>query len=295
MTFKSTLFYGMTFLLGVSAAQADVGPLVTNADATIAVSGDDIAAEVSMMPPNVRMEILTKPDNVRRVSVNLLLRKALAKQGESMGLDKDGLVMKRLELAREKILAEARIQAADGESPGMDVLEKYARADYEANLESYRHPEQISTSHILIGKHRENGKALAEELLAKLKNGEIEFGKTAYQYSDDPGSKGKKGDLGFNAKGRMLPEFEEASWALKEKGDLSDVVETRFGWHIIRLDDHREAGTRPFEDVKEELIGKAGRKVVDNRRLLVTGPIEDSTKFNEEAIKAFAASHSAAP
>lgn len=275
-TMFSTLVYGEEVVF------------VSRADG-LTVSKADVEADIERLRADLRQNLLAKPENLRRVSLNLYLRKALAREAESLGMDKDPIIATRLRLARDKVLSDARIQLADGAPPDVEILEKQAQAEYNANPERYRHPEEVKISHILIGKYRADGRKLAEDLLEKIKSGKDVFEKVALKFSDDPGSKAKQGDLGYNPRGKMVKPFDDAAWALSRVGELSGVVETEFGWHILRLDDKRAAGIKPFAEVKEELVRNAGIRTVDGRRALVTGPIEQSAIFNESVIEAYSA------
>lgn len=122
-----------------------------------------------------------------------------------------------------------------------DELKDY----YDENKELYIEEENIRASHILV-----NNKKEAENILELLKQGE-EFAELAGIHSNDA-SKDQGGDLGFFGKGIMPPPFEEAAFAL-DVGDLSGVVESDHGFHIIKLTDKKEETKYSFEDVKEEI------------------------------------------
>jgi len=133
------------------------------------------------------------------------------------------------------------------------------KAYYEENIKQFQKPEAIHAKHILIAtgkdandpnKDQQQAKAKAQELLKKIKGG-ANFEELARQYSDCPSGK-NGGDLGVQAKGSLVPEFEKAAYALKP-GQTSDVVQTSFGYHIIKLVSHTDANTVKFEDAKEEI------------------------------------------
>jgi foldase protein PrsA len=121
-----------------------------------------------------------------------------------------------------------------------DVLQKY----FESNKASYGTPEQVKASHILLAT-----KAEADAVLAELKKG-ADFATLASQKSTDPGSKDNGGDLGFFGKGVMNPQFETAAFALK-KGEMSGVVQSPNGFHIILKTDIKPAVVPTFESVKD--------------------------------------------
>ena len=124
---------------------------------------------------------------------------------------------------------------------------------YQKNLATYQMPEQVRASHILFkteGKDDATVKKLAESVLARVKAGE-DFAKLAKQYSDD-GSKGNGGDLDFFGRGRMVKEFDEAAFSMKP-GQVSGLVKTEYGYHIIKVTDHKDANTRQLAEVKGTL------------------------------------------
>jgi peptidyl-prolyl cis-trans isomerase D len=119
-------------------------------------------------------------------------------------------------------------------------------AFYEDVKENYTTDETREASHILIEDEK-----LASEVLAKLKNGG-DFAKLAKEYSIDDSNSGSGGELGFFGKGVMVPEFEEAVFAM-QKDDLSDLIKTEFGYHIVKLTDILTGATKSFADVKNEV------------------------------------------
>lgn len=140
-----------------------------------------------------------------------------------------------------------------------DDLQTY----YDAHRDSYRVPEQIKVSHIWIksplpgedGKVDDKAMAAAqhraEDLLKQLKGG-AKFEDVAKKSSEDPGSANVGGSLGWIGKGQTTPEFEKAAYALS-KGQVSDVVKSSDGFHIIRLDDKHEARLKTVDEVKDQI------------------------------------------
>jgi peptidyl-prolyl cis-trans isomerase D len=143
-----------------------------------------------------------------------------------------------------------RVQVTDGE------VAEY----YELNKEErFTEPEQVRARHILVeveagasDERKAAARKKAEDLLAKVKAGR-DFAALARTSSDDPGSAAQGGDLGLFAHGRMTPAFESAAFALAP-GGVSDVVETPFGFHIIKVEEHRPGGLKPLESVRDEIL-----------------------------------------
>ncbi|MDD5010985.1 MAG: peptidylprolyl isomerase [Phycisphaerae bacterium] len=135
------------------------------------------------------------------------------------------------------------------------------KAYYNENITMFGEPEKVHTKHILImpakdsndpNQAKAQAKAKAEDLLKQLKAG-ADFNDLATQNSQCPSAK-DGGDLGESPKGSFVPEFEKAAYALKKPGDLSDIVETQFGYHIIQLVKHIDAETTSLEDAKAQII-----------------------------------------
>lgn len=146
----------------------------------------------------------------------------------------------------------------------IDVNDAAVQAYYDENTKDFETPEQVQASHILIKpiddpndpnetKAKAAAKAKAEQLLAQIKDG-ADFAELAQANSDCP-SASKGGDLGLFGHGQMVKPFDEAAFAL-QPGEMSDLVETKFGYHIIKVTDRKEARTRPFEEAKAEIFAQ---------------------------------------
>jgi len=137
-----------------------------------------------------------------------------------------------------------------------EVTDKEIRAYYDRNRESFRQPEQVRASHILIKADPgdEGKKAAARkkigEILEKVRQGQ-DFASLARTYSEDA-TGAKDGDLGYIRQGQVMKPFEEALFSLKT-GEVSGVVETRLGYHLIKAVDRKPEMTIPFENLKDQL------------------------------------------
>lgn len=135
----------------------------------------------------------------------------------------------------------------------MTATEQEVQARYEQSRQLFSTPEQVRASHILLeteGKDAAAVRKQAEMVLAKVKGG-ADFAALAKQYSEDT-SKDLGGDLDYFGRGRMVKAFEDAAWAL-EPGQTSDLVETEYGFHIIKLTDKKAAATRTLAEVRPQL------------------------------------------
>ncbi len=138
------------------------------------------------------------------------------------------------------------------------VTDDELKAAYQENIQQYQVPNRFHAQHILLlttGKtdaEVPEVKKQAEDILAQAKKKGANFEDLAKKYSEDPGSKAKGGDLGWLVQGQTVPEFERAAFALN-KGEISGVVRTQYGFHIIKLVDKETAHTKTFDEVKDSL------------------------------------------
>ncbi|MDH5757532.1 MAG: peptidylprolyl isomerase [Nitrospinota bacterium] len=139
------------------------------------------------------------------------------------------------------------------------VTEGDAMQFYNGNPEKFESKERVHASHILAmannpqdAEQDKTAKAKAEAILKKLKGG-ADFAETAKAESDDKGSGANGGDLGFFAQADMVPEFGEKAFSMNP-GELSDLVKTQFGYHIILVHEKKVAGKIPFEEVRDNII-----------------------------------------
>jgi parvulin-like peptidyl-prolyl isomerase len=138
------------------------------------------------------------------------------------------------------------------------ITDAEIRRRYDANQDAYRQDEQVKVRHIVFmtrdsGKDIEQrAKTRADSLLAAIRKDGGDFVELAKRFSEEPGAASSGGDLGWFGRGAMVKEFETAAFALKPD-EISPVVKTQFGYHIIKLEDRRAAGMKPFEDVRGEI------------------------------------------
>jgi peptidyl-prolyl cis-trans isomerase D len=135
------------------------------------------------------------------------------------------------------------------------VPETEVRRYYDQNVQQFSTPEQVKASHVLIktaeGQDEVAGRKKAEEVLAKAKSG-ADFAALAKQYSQDESNSANGGDLGFFGRGAMVKEFEDVAFSL-EPGQISDIVKTQFGYHVIKVSEKKAGETRPFEQARAQI------------------------------------------
>lgn len=153
----------------------------------------------------------------------------------------------------------------------VSVSEDDLRRSYKENIQRYSTPEERRASHILIkaeasatAEQKKAARAKAEQLLAQLQKNPAQFAELARKNSDDPGSGANGGDLDFFGRGDMVKPFEDAAYGLKP-GQLSGIVESEFGFHIIQLTAVRGGETKPFEVVRAEIEDDARKQLAQRQ------------------------------
>ena len=137
------------------------------------------------------------------------------------------------------------------------VPEKEIKAYYESHMNLFKQPEQVKASHILIKVDPKAKESEKEDALKKIRDVQKkqikgdDFAKLAKEYSQGP-SNAKGGDLGYFKRGQMVPAFEKVAFKLKP-GEVSDIVKTRFGYHLIKVVDKKPESTIPYEEIKDKL------------------------------------------
>lgn len=144
----------------------------------------------------------------------------------------------------------------------LDVTTADVRKFYDEHQTDFASPEQRQASHILINvaatapqAEQDAAKAKAEKVLAQVKQTPAKFAELAKQYSQDPGSAAKGGDLGMFGRGMMVKPFDDAVFSLKQ-GEMSDLVKSDFGYHIIKVTGIKAARVLPFDEVRESIVNK---------------------------------------
>jgi peptidyl-prolyl cis-trans isomerase C len=204
-----------------------------------------------------------RPEDRKRVLLQFVIENELmAAAGDKENLDETDSFPARVKYHERRALRDAFFDASISGA----VEDADAKKIYDEKIAQMKPEQEVHARHILVATE-DDAKAVKE----RLAKGE-DFAKVADEMSKDTNAEG--GDLGFFTRGQMLKPFEEAAFAL-DVGELSDPVQTRFGWHIIKVEEKRDQKPPSFDDVKEAIMTQL---VAQKAQAVVTG-LRDSAKI----------------
>jgi peptidyl-prolyl cis-trans isomerase C len=201
---------------------------------------------ITVSESEVNQEIETIKDQIseqaRAQGANMGREEAFDQALQQAGLTKEEL---RAQLRDQLPVQKVQERVAGGAEPSQEEVQRF----YEENKElQFTTPERRCARHILFNKDQ---RAKAEEVKSQLQNG-ADFAELAREFSQDPGSAEKGGDLGCLGKGETVPNFEEAVFDAKQ-GEIVGPIETEFGYHIVEVTDIRQQSTQPLEEVEGQI------------------------------------------
>jgi peptidyl-prolyl cis-trans isomerase C len=230
---------GVSFgALGVALAQAPK-PVATIDD--MVVTEEDVAIGLAEMGASLPQQ-MTEPQRRNYIIEYLMDLKLVARAADREKLGETPDFKKRLEQTRERILMETLL-AREGEKGATDAA---LRKFYDDTVKTLPQEKEVRARHILVETEDE-----AKKALDRAKKGE-DFAALAKELSKDPGSGTDGGDLGFFTKDRMVAEFAEEAFKTAA-GQISNVVKSQFGFHVIKVEETRDRAPPPFDQVKAQL------------------------------------------
>ena len=255
---------GTTAATAPAAAKAEPGgDEVVATYAGRRLTRGQVLQELERLPGPSRA-YLSAPDRKRQFVENMILNDLLFDEGKAEGFDRDPDIERQVNDLRKRLVVQKVMRKY--QTPP-EVTDDEARAYYEANKALYS-TTQIRASHILV-KDEETARALVAELRAHPER----FADLAREKSTDTATAAKGGDLGLFGPGRMVPDFERVAFALPV-GQISDVVKTQYGYHVILVTERKEGEQKPFEQVKEQI-----KATLRNRAL------QDQVQHHFDALK----------
>lgn len=248
----------------VVCAAEDSTTVVAKQGAAVVTLGDiDTFAEG--IPEEQRAGFFDSSKRVEGVISNLLLKKQLAAEARTLGLEKEPMVKAQIAAAEDDVLSKVRMARLKVDTKVPD-LTQLAKETYLGNKTKYISYGKLDVKHILIStKSRSEAEArkLAEKVEKEAKADPAKFDALVEEYSEDP-SKDRNQGLMANAGGNQYqPPFAEASRALKNAGDISPIVQTSYGFHIIKLIERTPDRQQSFDEVREGIVAKLKADYVD--------------------------------
>lgn len=217
---------------------------------------DEVDARMLQIPASKRAGFINDPERIEQLLQNLLLMRQLAAAARADGVDQDPLIQKEIALATEEILAKRYLAAETAKvvPPDFSLI---AEERYAANPAAFDTPAMIDVRHMLI-KRETHGDAAArqraEALRAEFLAGDETFEAFVRKHSEEPRAEMHGGLLEGLTRGKSAGAFEDAAFTLKQPGDLSPVISTQFGYHVIRLEKRVESRRRSFDEVKASIV-----------------------------------------
>ncbi|HXX58944.1 MAG TPA: peptidylprolyl isomerase [Thermodesulfovibrionales bacterium] len=242
------------FLVSASLA-GDEDPVLGKAGG-YTITKSDLDRLISYYPPDKQKHLRENPQQKITLVKRMLEVKMIADIARKEGFDKRPDVKEQLEFMVDDYLTReylAKVVTKDVTVTDEDITQYYA-----VNKDKFPSPEQVRARHILIkvpshatNEEKEKARQLATDILERINKGE-DFAKLAEEFSQDSVSKAKGGDLGYFPKGKMLKAFEDVAFSLNP-GQVSGIVQTKFGYHIIKVEDHKKAGTKHLDEVRDSI------------------------------------------
>ncbi len=210
------------------------------------VNGKDITSQdvydfLNQLDPQTAAQF-SSPEGINQIANELVNQELLYLDALKNGLDEEEDFKNELEKVKIGVLKQYAINKL---FKGISVMEEEINRFYNENQHFFQTPEVARASHILV-----DDREKANEILSEIDDG-LSFEEAASKYSNCP-SKANGGDLGEFSRGKMVPEFEEVAFSMKE-GSISQPVKTQFGYHLIKLNYKKESGISPLEEVKDQI------------------------------------------
>ena len=249
-------------------------PDVLAAQGGVQVTMQDIDAFAQKIPEKDRAGFFDSPKRLENILNNMLLRKQLAAQARKQNLDKDPIVGRQLEQAADEVLSSAAIENYRA-SIKLPDFEGLAQEYYLVHKEEFAVPGAFEVKHVLVSNKQrsdEEAKARIAEVEAAARAHPDQFDALVEKYSDDP-SKAENHGLIADSGGKTSRAFSDAAKALKNPGDISRVVKTSFGYHVLQLVSHQPDTQKSFADVRPEIVKKLRDSYISKQMDQYTGEI----------------------
>lgn len=239
----------------------------------VQVTLTDIDAYAAKIPEKDRAGFFDSPKRIEDSIMTLLLRKQLAAEARKAGLENAPGVQARIQAAAEDTLAQVDIEHFR-KGLKMPAFDELAHEYYLSHTDQFVVPGEIDVEHVLVSSKDRGGdaaKAIIGKVEAEAKAHPDRFEALVEKYSDDPSKKDNHGLIADAASGKTVPAFAKAARALKNPGDISPIVRTEFGYHVLKLISRKPDTQQPFAAVKAQLVQKLRSDWIDQQVAQHTG------------------------
>lgn len=227
------------------------------------ITSNDFMSELNNLPEYLKTMADT-PQGRKEMLDTMVTCEMILQEARKEGIDKDPAISRKLQDLKNRLIVESYLKKKVESK--VNVTEEELKSFYEKNKNKFMGHNQIRASHILV-----KDEVMAFGIAAQAKAG-VSFENLASKYSIDS-SASKGGDLGWFEKGTMVPAFEEAALAL-EVNQISNVVKTDFGYHIIKLIDKQSTRLKPFTEVREQI----NAAILPTKQKILFGEIKEKLK-----------------
>ncbi len=257
------------------------GKVVAQVD-DVTITTGELQEELDKLPPYLKGRVATA-EGRREFLDNLLTRKALMLEADTLGIENDPQISRQIAEYKERLVLQKLMQDNIPKDP--QLSDEEIRKYFDEHTDEFKEGAQVRVRHVLIKSEpgdpdakKQEARRKAEQVRKRARGGE-DFEKLAKQYSEDVGSKNRGGDLGFFPRGRMAKPFEDTAFALSKPNEISDVVETQFGYHVIQYVDRQEPKEKTFDEAKEQIRRRlAPQRQRDSYQTFITN-IKDKRKI----------------
>lgn len=248
----------------------DIGKEILLSDGDITVSYEEAMIMIKDVGLVQKQNLVNDSAKLKKILFELLIHKKKANNAVKLGMGSNKLLQWQIKLTTNNLLINAMIKdVKDNIKLPEEKFVKLAKEKYFAYSGNFKTAEKVHVAHILIqtdnnlsDKLKDEKKSQIEKIRTDIING-ADFSTMAKQYSEDDSNSHSGGILKPFGRHKMAPSFEKAAFAMKNAGEISKVVQTRFGFHIIKLIEILPASLKPFSLVKKDLIAKEKAKYMN--------------------------------
>lgn len=265
-----TLLVAGAFALTQHAA-AEPPQVVTVPTTVVAKQGDatvtfgDVDAFAQRIPEKERPVFFSSPKRVESMILEILMQKQLAAEARKEGLENDPLVKQQMGLAVDEALSRARMNRFRSEIKVPDMTQ-LAREEYLGNKEKYTEPGSFDVRQVLIRTNTHTdaeAKALADTVETEAQAHPDQFESLVQKYSEDQSKASNQGVLHQINTNKYAPELAKAALALTKPGQISPVVKTKYGYHVMQLIERTPDKQKTFDEVRDEIVKRQRDEYID--------------------------------